>query len=69
MGTPTRRLRIPVAGCLGNQIMEHSKDVYETLVKIFLNLTQKHIELTLTGYSIIVNGSGKKLNELFMVQK
>ena len=37
--------------------------------KCFLNSTQKHIKLTLTGYSIIVNGSGKKLSEQFMVQK
>ena len=37
--------------------------------KGFSNSTQKHIKLTLTGYSIIGNGRGKKFSEQFMVQK
>ena len=37
--------------------------------KCFLYSTQKHIKCTLTGYSIVVNGSGKKFSEQFMVQK
>ena len=69
MGTSVRRVWVPVAGCLGYQIMGHSKDVLETLVKMFLYSTQKHIKLTLTGYSIMLNGSGKKFPEQFMVQK
>ena len=36
---------------------------------VFLNSTQKLIKLTLTGYSVIVNGTGKNFCEQFMVQK
>ena len=49
--------------------MGHSKDIHEGWSKYFLNSTQKHIKLTLTGYSIILNGSGKKFSEQFIVQK
>ena len=48
MGTSTGRLRDPVAGCPGNQMMGCFVDVGYVS---FLNSTQKHIELTLTGYS------------------
>ena len=62
-------LRVPVAGCLGDQIIGHSRDVHGTLVKMFFKFNLKHIKLNLTGYSIIMNGSGKKFSEKFMVQK
>ena len=60
--------RLRVTGCLEDQIMGHSRDVHETSIKMFLNSTQKHVKLTFTGYSIIVNGSGTKFREQFMVQ-
>ena len=41
----TGRLRDQVAGRYGDQIIERSKDVQR------LNSYQKHIKLTLTGYS------------------
>ena len=48
MGTSTGRLRDPIAGHPGEQMMEHSRDVSHTC---FLNSTQKHSKLALTGYS------------------
>ena len=69
MGAFARRLQVPVAEFLGDQIMGQSRDAHGTLVKMFLNSTQKLIKLTLTGYSIIVNGTGKNFGEQFMVQK
>ena len=45
MGTSARRLRVPVVGCLVDQIMRLSRDVHGTLVKMFLNSTQKHLML------------------------
>ena len=34
MGTSARRLRVPVAGCLEDQIMIHSTDIHGNLVKM-----------------------------------
>ena len=52
MGTSTRRLRDPVGGRPRDQMMGHSGDVSGTsVIHVFLNSTQKHIKLTLTGYS------------------
>ena len=52
MGTSTGRLRNPVAACPGDQMMGRSGDVDGTsVIHVFLNPTQKHIKLTLTGYS------------------
>ena len=53
MGTSMGRLRDPVAGRPGDQMMGRSgnvcgMDVGQTW---FLNSTQKHIKLTLTSYS------------------
>ena len=62
METPARRLRVSVAEYLGYQIIGQSRGRWS---KCFLNSTQKHIKLTLTDYSIIVNGSDKKLSEQF----
>ena len=59
MGTSARRLRVPVAERLVDQIMGRSRDVHG---KLKLNSTQKYIKLTLKGYSTIVNDSGKKLS-------
>ena len=48
------RLRDPVTGCAGDQMMGRSGDVPGTsVIHVFLNLTGKHIQLTLTGYSIL----------------
>ena len=48
----TGRLRDQVAGRYGDQIIERSKDVQRTVGQTcFLNSYQKHIKLTLTGYS------------------
>ena len=66
METSAILLRVTVARSLGDQIMGHSRGRWS---KKFLNLTQKHNRHTLTGYSIIVNGSGKKFSEQFMIQK
>ena len=41
MGTPARRLQALVAGCLGDQIMGHSRDVHRTLVKMFFKFNSK----------------------------
>ena len=41
MGTSARRLLIPVAGRLGEQIMGHSRDVYGTLVKMFFKFNSQ----------------------------
>ena len=41
MGTPARRLQVPVAGSLGDQIMGHSRDVHRTLVKMFFKFNSK----------------------------
>ena len=42
----------PVGGCPGDQMMGHSGDVSRTsVIHVFLNSTQEHIKLTLTGYS------------------
>ena len=34
MGTSERRLQVPVAGCLEDQIMIHSRDIHGKLVKM-----------------------------------
>ena len=48
------RLRDPVVGRPGDQMIERSGDVCGTaVIHIFLNSTQKHVKLTLTGYSIL----------------
>ena len=50
------RLWDPVAGRLGAQMMGRSGDVRGTsVIHVFLNLTHKHIKLTLTGYSRLYN--------------
>ena len=41
MRTPARRLQVPVAGSLGDQIMGHSRDVHRTLVKMFFKFNSK----------------------------
>ena len=41
MGTPARRLQVPVAGCLGDQTMGHSNDVHTTLVKMFFKFNSE----------------------------
>ena len=52
MGTSKGRLRDPVAGRPGDQMMGRSGDVRGTSVMHdFLHLTRKPIKLTLTGYS------------------
>ena len=70
MRKSARRLRVPVGGRLGDQIMRRSRDAHRKLVKMFfLDSSHKQIKLTLTGYSIIVKGSGKKFSEQFIFQK
>ena len=49
MGTFTRQLRDPAAGCPRDQTMGCSSDGCETSVKRFLNTAHKHIKLILTG--------------------
>ena len=52
MGASTGHLWDTDAQRCGVQMMEHSKDVPRTsMIRVFLNLTQKHFKLTLTGYS------------------
>ena len=52
MGTSMGRLRDPVAGRPGDQMMGRFGDVPVTsVIHGFLNSAQKHISLTLTGYS------------------
>ena len=41
METATRRLQVPIAGYLGDQIMGHFGDVHGTLVKIFFKFNSK----------------------------
>ena len=51
MGTSAGCLQDPVARRPGDQMMARSGDVRGTSVTyFFLNLTEKHIKLTLTGY-------------------
>ena len=46
------RLRDQVGGRLVDQMMGRSGDVSGTsVIHVFLNSSQKHIKLTLTGYS------------------
>ena len=50
MGTSTGRVREPVAGCPGDQIIARSGDIPVTLViHVFLNSAHKHIKVTLKG--------------------
>ena len=50
--TATGRLRDPVAGHPWDQMIGRFGDVHGTsVIYVFLNSTQKHIKLTLTGYS------------------
>ena len=53
MGTSARRLRVPDAGCPGDQIMWCSRDVHGTSLKqtCVLHSTKKDAKLTLAGYS------------------
>ena len=52
MGTSTGCLQDPIAERRRDQMRRHSGDVGHTC---FLNSTNKHIKLTLTGYSRIYN--------------
>ena len=51
MGTSTGRLRDPVAGRPGDQMMGRSRDVRGRRSVYFLNSAQKYIKLLLTSYS------------------
>ena len=52
MGTSTGRQWDSVAGRSGDQMMGRSGDVRgKSVIYVFLNPTQKHIKLTLKGYS------------------
>ena len=52
MGTSTGCLQDPVARRPGGQMMARSGDARGTsVIYFFLNSTEKHIKLTLTGYS------------------
>ena len=51
MGTSTACLWDPVAGRPGDQMKRRSGDIRgASVIYIFLNSTQKHIKVTLTGY-------------------
>ena len=68
MGTSMGRLRDPVAGRPGDEMIRRSEDVWglrDVGHTCFLNSTHKHIKLTLTCYSRLRNGSGKKFSEQY----